>query len=318
MAKQVEFGKVLAALHIRRAKNMAGVCRQWLEELRGQVKPSTLIRYETICVRHLVPELGSGPVQEIGERQITAFIQRVSGELSGKTVRDILSVLRNVLRYAQRIGAYSGELPGWLAPRASRREMRVLSREEQRLLELVLPLDEPRGAGILLCLYTGLRLGEACALTWGDVDLTEGTVAVRRTVQRLPQQAGENRTALHMGPPKTACSCRKIPLPPFLTQTLMPLRGGAEDFVLTGTDKPMQPRTYQYIFKRYLERAGVADANFHALRHTFATRCVESGFDPKSLSEILGHASVSITMNRYVHASLDWKRQQMSRLQAMT
>lgn len=319
MGKQVDFRKMIAALHRKKDQDMSELCQRWEEELRGRVKPSTMIRYETICNLYILPMIGRSPVQSLNEQKISAFIQAISDRLSSKTVRDILSVLRNVLQYAQRVGAYTGELPIWLAPKSQRREMRVLTREEQRLLEVVLPLQEPRGMGILLCLYTGLRLGEACGLMWGDIDLSEGTVAVRRTLQRLPQSGGTARTALHMGPPKTSSSCRKIPLPPFLVDIMRPLQQEPNAFVLTGqADKPMQPRTYQYIFKRYLERAGVKDANFHALRHTFATRCVESGFDPKSLSEILGHATVDITLNRYVHASLDWKRQQMNRLQAMT
>ena len=294
--------------------DLGEVSARWRCELMGRVKPSTLTRYETILERHLLPELGGTPLDALTERQIAQLIQHSADELAPKTVQDILSVLRSLLRYAKRTGLCSRELPAWLTPRRQRQEMRVLSRSEQQALEAVLPLDDLRGAGILLCLYTGLRLGEACGLTWGDVDLAEGTLAVRRTVQRLPQKGSAAKTALFTGPPKTASSYRKIPLPPFLIDVLRPLRRENSVCVLTGTDKPMQPRTYQYVFKRYLARAGVADANFHALRHTFATRCVESGFDPKSLSEILGHASVEITMNRYVHASLDWKRQQMNRL----
>lgn len=303
---------------LHRGVRLDKLCALWLEDVRGRVKASSLTRYDTIISHHILPYFGGCAAQELTAAMVEQFEEEHLAGLSPKSVCDILSVLRNVLRFAQREGYLSGPAPELASPRLNRRETRVLNREEQRLLEHTLSEKTLDATGVLLCLYTGLRLGEVCGLRWGDIDLNHNVLTVRRTVQRLPQEGAEGKTALCIGTPKTACSHRCVPLPPFLAERLADYQQEPDCYLLTGQpDKPMQPRTYQYIFKRYLARAGVADANFHALRHTFATRCVESGFDPKSLSELLGHSTVNITLNRYVHASLDWKREQMNRLEAL-
>ena len=318
MQYHVEEKTGLPLLRRRRGQDLAALCAMWMDEIRPQVKPSTYSRYEAILRLHILPQLGQTRAQLITERQIAAFTDEKMQALSVKSVSDVLSVLRSALKFGEQKGLLTTPPPDITAPRPRQQEMRVLNRREQRKLEEALPTDTREGVGILLCLYTGLRLGEACALTWADVDLTEGVLTVRQTIQRLPQDGGQGKTALCVGPPKTRCSFRRIPLQPFLVKLLRPFQGRAREFVLSDCpDRPMQPRTFQNIFKRYLHRAGIADANFHALRHTFATRCVESGFDPKSLSELLGHAGVGITLNRYVHASLDWKRKQMNKLKAL-
>jgi integrase len=197
------------------------------------------------------------------------------------------------------------------------KELRILSIKEQDCLYQYLydNLNE-RNIGILICLFTGLRIGEICALRWGDISLTEQTLRVRLTMQRIQTSPGtDKKTKILIAAPKSSCSVRTIPLPNELVQILSSYEREENAYVLTGvTEKFVEPRTMQNHFRRITNACGISNVNYHALRHTFATRCVELGFDIKSLSEILGHASVNITMNRYVHPSMETKRKNMMRL----
>ena len=177
--------------------------------------------------------------------------------------------------------------------------------------------------GILVCLFTGIRVGELCALKWEDISFSEKTLYIHRTMQRIqiehtqPNQEGA-RTKVIVTNPKSQCSVRTIPLPDKLVRILKSVPNTSSGYFLTSSEtKWIEPRTMQNHFKRLLKCCEVKDANYHTLRHTFATRCVELGFDVKSLSEILGHASVNITMNRYVHPSMQLKRENMQRLSSL-
>ena len=164
-------------------------------------------------------------------------------------------------------------------------------------------------AAILLCLFTGMRLGELCALKWSDIDCKNRTVTVNRTVQRISATGHISKTILMETSPKSESSKRTIPLTDPVLERLRKLKGDKP--YIFGEDKPLDPRTMQQRFKRLLKEAGVDDRNFHTLRHVFATNCIENGMDVKALSEILGHADVKITLNRYVHPTMDTKRQQL-------
>lgn len=168
-------------------------------------------------------------------------------------------------------------------------------------------------AGIFLCLSTGLRLGEVCALKWEDIDIEQKILHVNRTVQRIESKDGFQKTALLETPPKSSFSNREIPISDSLLQILAHFRKTEQGYVLC-THKPMEPRTYQNHFKRYLQTINAPSYNFHTLRHTFATNCIDNGMDIKSLSEILGHSDVQITLNRYVHPSMDTKRKYINAL----
>lgn len=175
---------------------------------------------------------------------------------------------------------------------------------------------DPMKIGVLCALYMGLRIGEVCALQWRDVLLDQGVVHVRKTMQRvqLEKTGDAPATRLTVGRPKTDASIRFIPIPSFLLQPLRRCQKPEDCFVLTGEERPMEPRLCLSHYKRMLQSAGLKSYTFHALRHTFATRCVESGFDVKSLSEILGHTHVNITLQRYVHPSMEMKKRQMEML----
>ena len=197
--------------------------------------------------------------------------------------------------------------------------LRVFSRKEQiQVSRLLLDQLTSEKMGILLCLFTGLRVGEICALTWGDVDFLNRKLHVSKTLQRIQMPAGENtRTKVCILSPKSPCSVRDIPIPEDIFKILKEYKGLPNCYLLTGTVNFMEPRTLQYHFRAIMHKCGLEWASMHTCRHTFATRCIELGFDMKTLSEILGHSNVSITMNRYVHPSMEIKQQNMDRLSAL-
>jgi len=298
---------------------------EWLDLQTLTVKYSTYVKFRYLINGHIMPMMGELALKQVNTTRITRFMQEKaergrldgSGGLSSSTMQALLLVLKSSLEYAVRERYMSPMTLTLKCPEVKREPAKALTVKEQSLLEHSLhsELDTSK-LGILLCLYTGLRIGEVCALHWFDVDLANELIHVRQTVQRLQEKAPsvEKKTTLICDLPKSECSLRSIPIPPCLFEMLRSFRGKPENYVLTDQpDKLMEPRTYQYRFKRYIADAGISDVNFHVLRHTFGTRFIELGGDPKTLSELLGHASVEITLNKYVHPSLEIKRQQMAR-----
>lgn len=173
--------------------------------------------------------------------------------------------------------------------------------------------------GVLLALFTGVRIGELCALQWGKISLKEQTIRIDATLQRLRDTSavGSARTRIVISTPKSDTSVRTIPVTDYTAELcgkMAPHSSAA--YVLTGTENFMEPRTLQYRMEKYTRECGLEGVYFHTLRHTFATRAVEVGFEIKSLSEVLGHATTTITLDRYVHASLVLKRDNMKKLAA--
>jgi len=303
----------------------------WLENSKFRLKESSYVKYYNLIRRHIKPFLGGYTLSDITSTVIKNFVgKKLSTEankaencgLSGKTMRDILSIIKSTLNYAKDESLLRGFSINVALPKGKPECMRVLSPEEQAALEKHLYIDMDEGKlGVYLCLYTGIRLGEACALVWSDFSLEEGLLTVSRTMQRI-QSLDPNspyKTKIIITDPKSNFSIRKIPLPNCLIEKLMLLRPLDQSaYVLTGEcERFLEPRAFQYRFKTYLSKSGVNDANFHSLRHTFATRCVALGFEIKSLSEILGHSNVNITLNRYVHPSFDMKRSNMNKLEPL-
>ena len=300
---------------------------EWLDATKPFVKESTSNRYQNLLALYITPEIGKIPINRITHNTIESFANLLlqtggakhSG-LSAKTVSDVLSVIRSVLRYCSKKGkiisydAYSIQI------KQHQKEMRVLSRSEQEKLCKYLYSDlNACNMGILVCLFTGLRVGEICALQWEDISFEDHTIHVHQTMQRVQNKTAlGQKTKVIVTAPKSACSIRTIPIPDELFDAIDLYRTTGVGYFLTGSKHDyIEPRTMQNHFKQALRRCEVASANYHALRHTFATRCVELGFDVKSLSEILGHASVNITMNRYVHPSMELKKENMKRLSAL-
>ena len=206
-------------------------------------------------------------------------------------------------------------------PKTETKEVQVFSMAEQRQIEAaVYRTADTRALGIVLCFYTGIRLGELCALRWSDIDLEAGTMNICRTVSRTRCfEPGGPKTMLLVGSPKSRKSARKIPLPAFLLQLIQEQWRSVPDhcYVVSGKDVPIDPRSYEKIYKNVLSLAGVKERKFHAIRHTFATRALELGVDIKTISEILGHSGVSVTLNIYAHSMLEQKKKAIDKFNQM-
>lgn len=306
------------------AITFSDVSRQWLSNASLRVKKSTHSRYHDTLELHILPLLGGYRIGKLMSEDVERFTKgklesgRIDGKggLSPKTVRDLLSIIKAVLDFAKE-QKYIGEVITLTYPKYSQQEMRVLSKQEQTSLEKTLAdnMDSYK-LGIFLCLYTGLRLGEVCALQWQDISMEHGVLSVRKTVQRIRStDGGGSKTKIIIDVPKSKSSLRQIPLPDFLVDRMRCFLENENSFILSGSEnQPLELRTLQNHFKQYISLSSIGQVNFHTLRHTFATRCIEAGVDIKSLSEILGHSNVNITLNRYVHSSLDQKRECVNRL----
>ena len=295
-------------------------CDEWIKINRNRVKVSTLVKYTTVLEKYIKPRLGILSPQTLNSAIISDFSNKLLEEdcLSVKTVRDILIVLHSILKYTASQLQDAFPAIEIVYPKSSKKEMRVLSFEEQkRLMEYLLTDMDSCKFGILLALLTGLRIGEICALKWGDVSLDERIIRISATMQRLKdvEETGAAKTKVIIGAPKTDTSLRLIPLTSYAAEICARMvQTDPEAFVLTGKNRYMEPRTLQYRLKRYTDECGLENVHFHTLRHTFATRCVEVGFEIKSLSEILGHSTTTVTLERYVHSSIELKRNNMDKL----
>lgn len=303
------------------------VAESWLESMAPRVKTSSTVKYRNILENYIFPRLGGKSVDAITREDVSSFstMLLLSGGkkengLAPKTVSDILSVVKSVLEYAAWDGTVQTVGMERFPVKQASKPMRILSQAEQdKFSRFLCGHLSFIHLGILVCLYTGIRIGEVCALKWGDISFEERHLYVRRTMQRLQDRDGDGmRTRILVDVPKSECSIRKIPLPDHIIQLAEPFQCPGDTYFLTGRRKVfVEPRTMENHFKAAIRACGIEDANFHSLRHTFATRCVELGFDIKSLSEILGHANVNITLNRYVHPSMELKKKNMERLSGL-
>ncbi len=304
------------------AKHFYLYCDEWLKLKRSCVKSSTYIKYLAIIEKHIKPRLGSLPISSF-----TSLISEQFGydliheqKLSVKSTRDILTVLGSILSYAEKQNAVMQKIE-IIYPRLEKKEMRVLSRDEQKkLMNYLLEDMDNCKFGTLFTLLTGLRIGEVCALRWKDISLADGTVKVSASMQRLKDisKGASTKTKIVISDPKSFSSARVIPLSPLALVLCERFAAVENAYILTGDEKKfLEPRALQYHMKKYAKECGLEGVHFHTLRHSFATRCVEVGFEIKSLSEVLGHASPKITLERYVHSSIELKRENMKKLASL-
>ena len=309
-------------------KRFSAYCDEWLILHRLKIKESTYVKYYSAIEKHIKPKLGGCFVSSLNSLIIDEFSQELlfEEELSPKTVKDILVLLKSILTYTRKKHCGFMESIEIAYPKEGKKEMRVLSREEQdRFTSFLLSDMDTIKFGVLLTLVTGLRIGELCALRWGNISLSEKVIRVGATMQRIKNldvtdcSESLTKTKITISDPKSDCSIRQIPLTDYavgLCKRFYVQRPAA--FVLTGEeDRFIEPRTLQYKFNRFARECGLDGVHFHTLRHSFATRCVEVDFEIKSLSEILGHSSPQITLERYVHTSMDLKRNNMNKLAAL-
>lgn len=283
----------------------------WLSYVKSNRKESTFQKYESICKKYIKPIWGDVYTDSIRCEQIVADMPK---DLSESIIKSIICVFNAIFNYG--VSFYGTENIHLSYKNISRKNNSIKTiqiincTDQHKLLEVLLFEPDIYKLGILMCLYMGLRLGEICALKWDDIDIQCRTLHVKRTVQRLKiseaKGTSARKTGLYESLPKTVHSIREIPIPDVLLNDLLPYY--KEGSYILGKDSPMDPRTYQYKFKSYLKKANIEPVHFHSLRHTFATNCISNGADVKSVSEILGHANVNITLNRYVHPAMETKR----------
>ncbi len=290
----------------------------WLGEVRQTRKASTYVKYSMVYRVHLEPVLREVKASGIQDALDALGREKIFDHLSESIRKSICCVLNQIVKFASRQHQITMlTIPVWdklvFPEKKGNKPVEVLSWKEQAgLLPILFQKMDKTKMAVLLCLHTGLRLGELCALKWKDIDFGNRMVSVNQTVQRLYREGGKTKTVLLETEPKSEYSRREIPLPVIILELFTKIRH--EGNYVFGKDKPMEPRTLQNHFKRLLKKAGLKHKNFHALRHTFATNCIESGADIKSLSEILGHSDVQISLNRYVHPSMDSKRKYLDGL----
>lgn len=299
------------------------ISMQWLNMKAPTIKLSSYTRYSNLLKSYLYPQYRDTFIEDISPESVDSYInilltggKKNKTGLSPKTVQCIISLLKSILDYAYRMKHISSISTSYISIKQEQKPMRILSITDQNALTIyIYEHPTPTNIGILLCLYTGMRIGEICALKWSDILWDEHCVLIEKTLQRLQNSNDTvSKTSIVITAPKSVCSIRKVPLPDELYNVLHKYKQNDKAFVLTGTSSYIEPRTMQNRYKSILKQCNIKDINFHSLRHTFATRCIELGFDIKSLSEILGHANVNITLNRYVHPSMEQKQRNMNLL----
>lgn len=285
----------------------------WLEEKKNYIKESTYANYSTIIHSYILPTLGDKILIDITEllvqRMILVFMQ--NKRLSCSTAKNVVMIIKSSLRAAQKANLVVPVVIDIRYPKAQAHNVpRILSKEEQsRLVQSSYLNLNAKSLGLLLALSTGIRIGELCGLKWDDISLTDQTITIRRTLQRIYDPGAKTKTKVVIGEPKTLSSRRIVPI----STTILPLlhrlcKEDGNSYVLSGSHHYIEPRTYREYFSSILKRSGIQHINFHALRHTFATRLIENGADYKTVSSILGHSSINMTLNLYVHPQLSQQR----------
>ena len=293
--------------------NFKDISTLWKEEKRKFVKLSTISAYAVILENHLLPTFGNKEIV-ITEQEVQQFVLlKLDAGLSQKTVKDFLIVLKMIYRYGVKINEF--QHCDWDIKYPNVQENKALEvlniTNHKKLMAFVSDNFTFRNLGILMCLQTGMRIGEVCALQWGDIDLQKGVVTISKTIERIYIIDSEvKHTELIISSPKTQNSHRDIPLSKTLLQMLRPLKRIVNDkfFIITNEEKPTEPRTFRNYYKTVLRTLNIPPLKFHGLRHSFATRCIESNCDYKTVSVILGHSDISTTLNLYVHPNNEQKK----------
>ncbi len=292
---------------------------EWLNSKQPMITASTHANFMLIAENHLIPYFGKQKIGTITESDVQNYVLHLhndgrldkNGGLTVKTIRDIILVLRLSMAYAYKekvIPLLNWDLVEYPKETGIQRVISLSKDEEQRLIQCIYLDMNRKTAGILVALLTGLRIGELCGLQMSDISLTDNTISVSRTVQRIYDKR-KKKSYINVGSPKTKSSVRTIPIPSLLGNIIKKFyTDNPNHYFLTGKSKPTEPRTYRQYFERFLKRNKLPKVKFHEIRHTFAVRAIEiPEFDVKSLSEILGHKNVSFTLNVYGSANLQQK-----------
>ncbi|MDR1809990.1 MAG: site-specific integrase [Prevotella sp.] len=303
---------------MEKQKRISEIIELWKSDKKKYVKQSSFSAYALLVENHLLPAFGN--MFSIEEADVQQFVfQKLTEGLSQKSIKDILIVLKMILKFGAKNKfleyiSFDIQFP----TERDKRPIEVLSRSNQkRIMDYVQENFTFKSLGIYICLCTGIRIGEMCALTWNDIDVEAGIIYVRKTIQRIYiMENGKRHTELLLDTPKTKNSIRDIPMSNDLLKIIKPLRKTANGsfFVLTNNAKPIEPRTYRNYYRNLITALNIPRLKFHSLRHSFATRCIESNCDYKTVSVILGHSNISTTLNLYVHPNLEQKKKCIDRM----
>lgn len=304
------------------------VADEWYLKNQFHWKDSTKLKYENILKIYLFPEFSDLDIREINDVKICNYIYGLmrndslneKKHLSVSTVKTLWTVINSILNFGYEHNYNSKVISKIQFPRNKKKEIAVMSRLNQIKLEKGIIEDMTlTGLGVLIALNTGLRIGEICALKWDDIDFSQRILTVKHTIIRAKNNnygfQSKQKTILKLDTPKTISSQRSIPVSTRLCPVLLSAKKiSVSDFVISDKKSFVSPRTFEHRFHQLLKKQGIPDTNFHVLRHTFATRCIEMNVDIKTLSLILGHADINITLNTYVHSSLESMRCQLEKL----
>lgn len=297
------------------------VLEMWLKSNRIRIKKSTFDKYDYIIRTHITPELGTKRIDSLNSFQINDFLNNKlnSGGVASHSplapsyVSTMSLIISSAIHFAANEDLCSELKNPIFKPIANSRNIQILSPSDYRKLTeyLIENLDET-GLGILLALYTGLRIGEVCALKWENIDFKTKIIQVKSTISRINNNG---KSEYILSDPKTKSSVRDIPIPKKLYECMKPVLSESNSkFVISKGNSFIIPRTFEYRYHKILTKLEITSINFHSLRHTFATNCISNGMDVKSLSEILGHANTNTTLQIYVHPSMEIKRKQLDKV----
>lgn len=290
----------------------------WLADKKQYVKRSTYAAYSLLVKNHLLGYFSS--FADFSENSIQEFVMnKLNYGLSQKSVKDMLVVLKMILNYGSRHGYIPyKKFEVHFPTEKTRQEVAVLSRDHQKvIMSYILNHFSYKNLGIYLSLCCGLRIGEVCAMVWNDIDMSRGSICVSRTIQRIyVTENGNHHTELIVDAPKSKYSNREIPLTKEIIHMIRSLRNKSEGsyYVLSNSSHPIEPRIYRMYFNKLIKKLNIPSLKFHSLRHSFATRCIESNCDYKTVSVLLGHSNISTTMNLYVHPNMEHKRKCMEKM----
>lgn len=313
-------------IQYKREITIKDLLEQWLRNKEYQLKKSTILKYKNIINLHIIPEIGDVKLEEITYNTINQFLYNKSltgrindnKNLSKSYIKTMAIILSSAINYAILYGLTKPLVGKIIKPSITNSKIIALTKEEQYKLEKHLSkCKDNTELAIIIALNTGLRIGEICALSWADIDLNKDILHLKNSVIRIEDSSNNknSKTKLIIDLPKSKHSIRDIPITSKLKEYLLKYYAHNKyDYVLTNSNEFLSPRTLEYRFHSFLKKSGIKNFNFHILRHTFATRCIECDVDIKTLSEIMGHASVNITLNNYVHPSFENKRHQLEKL----
>lgn len=299
-------------------KTINQITEEWKEEKKKYVKKSTYAAYQLLIQNHIKPYFGD--LYEVNEEKVQQFVfDKLDAGLSEKTIRDIIIVLKMILKFGIKNGYLEyAQIDAKFPSKQEKKDLDVLSKADQKkFMEHLRNNFTFKNLGIFICLSTGMRIGEICGLRWCDVDTVEGVIKVRHTLQRIYIIEGETRhTELLLDTPKTANSVRDIPMNSELLKMLKSLNKVVNEnyYVISNDIKPIEPRTYRNYYKKLCKQLDIPELKFHGLRHSFATRCIESKADYKTVSVLLGHSNISTTLNLYVHPNKEQKKKTIDKM----